>query len=87
VAGTFAATGPGVRTPNAAVDETGWYVFQLNVPGDSPTIGLETPCNDVANGSSSRRSRRLTTVSSDSVTPSTPIFDPSGGRLAGTGGR
>ena len=86
--GTFAANGPGTYvTPNAAVDETGWYVFQLNVPGDSTNIGLETPCNDVAERFFVQAQPTLsTTVSSDSVTPSTPIFDRvKVGSLAGTG--
>ena len=86
--GTFAASGPGTYvTPNAAVDETGWYVFQLNVPGDSANIGLETPCNDIAERFFVQAQPTLsTTVSSDSVTPSTPIFDHvEVGSLAGTG--
>ena len=85
--GTFAASGPGTYvTPNAAVDETGWYVFQLNVPGDSANIGLKTPCNDIAERFFVQAQPTLsTTVSSDSVTPSTPIFDQvKVGSLAGT---
>ncbi len=85
--GTFTASGPGTYvTPNAAVTETGWYVFQLKVPGDSANIGLETPCNDVAERFFVQAQPTLaTTVSSDSVKPSTPIFDRvEVGGLAGT---
>ena len=69
------------------MNEPGWYVFQLGVPGDSANIGLETPCNDIAERFFVQAQPTLsTTVSSDSVTPGTPIFDRvEVGSLAGTG--
>jgi hypothetical protein len=61
-------------------------VFQLNVPGDSANIGLKTPCNDIAERFFVQAQPTLsTTVSSDSVKTSTPIFDQvKVGSLAGT---
>ena len=85
--GELTAHGPGTyTTPKASVNRTGWYVFQLAVPGDSANIGVRTQCDDSAERFFVQAQPTLaTTVSSDSVSPGTPIFDQvEVGSLAGT---
>jgi LPXTG-site transpeptidase (sortase) family protein len=85
--GAFTARGPGTyTTPSASVNRTGWYVFQLAVPGDAANIGVRTACSDSAERFFVQAQPTLaTTVSSDSVTPGTPLFDRlEVGSLAGT---
>jgi LPXTG-site transpeptidase (sortase) family protein len=85
--GTFTAHAPGTyTTPKASVNRTGWYVFQLAVPGDAANIGVRTACNDSAERFFVQAQPTLSTiVSSDSVAPGTPVFDQLKiGSLAGT---
>jgi len=85
--GTFVAHGPGTYvTPKAAVRLSGWYAFEVAVPGDATTAGARSGCDEESERFFAQAQPTVSTlVSSDSVAPGTPIFDRlTVGSLAGT---
>lgn len=75
--GSFTTQGPGTYvTPPARLASTGWYTYQLDVPGDETHPAVTTPCGVEEESFRVEAQPRVTTVvSATRVTPGATVSD------------